>query len=216
MSEGRTVRYVIDDDRRRGDPTTESSSTPRRLLADATIPVCSRRAAPRRVPVTRLDETLLDAARFVLTSIELLSRFERLDEVRGRMVRTAYEDAHADAPRGAIGVTCVLAHMLRRPDERELAFTLHRARGAFTREELIAGAATICGTVSQQLAARLDLDPTDIMNELATRRLRHRSVAGDRCRHHRLGCGERAASTSASKRSPVRRPMRRAHRRRPG
>lgn len=187
MPGSRTVSDVIDDDRRRA-PTTEPSSTARRLLGDTTTDAfCSRRTTRRRAPITRLDETLLDAARFVLTSIELLSRFDRLDEVRGRIVRIAYEDAHSDAPRGAIGVTCVLAHMLRRPDERELGFTLHRARGAFTHDELIAGAAAICGTVSRQVAARLDLDPTDVMNELATRRQRHRSVAGERCRHRRLG-----------------------------
>lgn len=175
----RTVPHVIPNDRR---ADTAAMLTGAHRLLDGTPADCNRHTSRRRRPAARLDDTLLAAARLVLTSLEVLGRLDRPAVVRERIVRAAFADAHACAPRGAIGVTCVLADMLRRPDERELAMTLERARGAFSRRELIDGAAAMCGAASHQVAERLGVDAIDVIDELAARGRPRRSTRREHCR----------------------------------
>lgn len=109
-----------------------------------------------------MNDTLLTAARLVALELDALRASSAGDA--GRIAVEVHRLAVAGgvAAAGAIGVTCVLAGHLRRPDHRELAATLCRARAAFTDRELLDGAAAVCGAACSRLAESFDLDPAEV------------------------------------------------------
>lgn len=143
---------------------------------------CTRTSAP---PVD-LDAELLDAAAGVLTQLRVLGALAQRGADTGTMVRDIYATAehHDIAPVGAIGVTGVLADLLREPSERHLAGALRHAHDAFTDAELVNGAAAMFAATSWHLADQLGLDPLDVVDEVTRRPVRPPSTRR-RCRRPR-------------------------------
>ncbi len=146
---------------------------------------CSRspRSAVDRVEV---DAVLLTTAAGVLTQLRVLGEVGRhtdgLDRIVVDILTTA--QTHAIAPIGAIGVTCMLADLLRQPDEVEIATTLVRARNAFSDNELLDGAAAMCAATSWHLGDRLDIDPLVVIEEVFSAGPQQVPTRS-RCRDHR-------------------------------
>ena len=132
-----------------------------------------------------IEEALLTAARLVVLELEALRA--STDGDTGRIVDEVHRTAAARgvATIGAIGVTCVLAGQLRRPDEAELAATLRRARGAFTDRELLDGASALCGAGCVALALTFGLHPADVAEMVDAVARRHESDCRGRRRPSR-------------------------------
>lgn len=147
-------------------------------------------------PSTRveIDEVVLRAAADVLLQINLVMRSTSSRQAGARAVGEALNiaETHYDACAGAVGVTAVLADLLRQPNEAELAQTLNRARAAFTDAELLHGAAALTAGFSVVLADLLDLDAVEVQLEVQRT---HRSPATRRTR--RSVCRVRAHTDQA-------------------
>jgi hypothetical protein len=120
-------------------------------------------------PPADVERLLLEAAANVLTQLRVLRSLVASAFEARELVVTVHETAesHRIASMGAIGVTGVLADLLCRPCERELAETLVRARAVYTDDELLNGAASMLAATSSLLGERLGLDPAVVVDEVA-------------------------------------------------
>lgn len=140
---------------------------------------------------TEIERVLLDTAAGVLMQLRILHSLAA-SAAQSRTLTVSIHlaaEEHGIASGAAIGVTGELADLLAGSYVPEIARILQGARSVFGDEELLNGAAAMLATTSALVAARLDVDPADVVDQVASVMAParcHRPVDRRRCRRRLL------------------------------